>query len=74
MTGCLGLPIAGGLWLGNAKMNKPPQKKNDTTSTQRGRKRIADLNAIAASFGFPTWRKFETAVLNRYYEKMNSAK
>lgn len=60
--------------LANGRIETGMTAKKPNTSTQRGRKRIADLNAIAASFGFPTWRKFETAILNRYYEKMNSAK
>lgn len=51
-------------------MTTKPRKHNpkwkDSTRTQRSRDRVADLNAIAVLLGYPTWRKFETAVLRRY--------
>ncbi len=54
-------------------MTPKPRKHNpkwkDATSTQRSRNRVADLNAIAVLFGYPTWRKFETAVLVRYKQR-----
>lgn len=54
-------------------MTTNPRKRNpnwkDDTSTKRSRDRVADLNAIAVLFGYPTWRKFETAVLARYKQR-----
>ncbi len=53
-------------------MTTQPRKHNpkweDNTRTERSRNRVADLNAVAVLFGYPTWRKFETAVLRRYQQ------
>lgn len=49
-----------------------PQRKV-VTSTQRSRDRVSDLNAVAVLFGYPTWRKFETAVIRRYRARVGAA-
>jgi len=55
-------------------MTPKPRKHNpkwkDNTSTQRSRARVADLNAIAVLFGYPTWRKFETSILRKYAKRV----
>lgn len=42
--------------------DKPPNY--DYTSTKRGRDYTARANEVAQKFGFGTWRKFTTFVLN----------